>query len=170
MSNLIDFNNFTACFKSYVPFVKSRVLVFCENRSEFDDYFQEGLLGLLEAVNSFDESKQVPFLTFAKVCIDNKLKNLKRKANGKQQIPSKSISGFDSIADIISEENPENIVINKEEVDFLKQKAKLHLSKLEYKVFCYYVCGYSYFEIAEKMQISKKSVDNAIQRIKNKLN
>lgn len=170
MSNVIDFNDFAACFKSYVPYVKSRVLVYCENNNEFDDYFQEGLLGLFEAAKAFDESKEVKFLTFAKVCIDNKLKNLKRKSSGKQQVPNTSISGLDDIASVVSNETPENIVIDKDEIDFLKQKAKLNLSKMEYKVFCFYICGYSYLEIAQKMQISEKSVDNAIQRIKNKLN
>lgn len=169
MSDIIDFNNFTACFKSYVPYVKSRVMVFCHNMDEFDDYLQEGLLGLLQAVETYDKTKGVAFLTYAKVCIDHRLTNFVRKSSGKNKVPKKYILGFDSITNIKTEDTPENIVIDKDEVEFLKQKAKFHLSKMEYKVFVYYICGYSYSEISAKLNVPVKSVDNAINRIKTKL-
>lgn len=169
MSKVKYYDDFTESLKAYIPFIKSRVIIYCDNQSNFDDYFQEGMLGLLEAINAYDSSKNAAFLTFAKVCIDNRLKNCKRtvsKGNRLKVSNLDEITTENSAADI---DSPESIVIAKDEITALKQKAKLHLSKLEYTVFCYHICGYSYFEISKKMGIEEKSVDNAIQRIKRKL-
>lgn len=169
MCNQKDFSDFAACLKSYIPYVKSRVLAFCNNDGEFEDYLQEGLLGLLEASETFEAERNVSFLTYAKVCIDNRLKNFKRGINVKRNVPHNSVFNINDIEEIKTDETPETIVIDRFEVDLLKQKAKLHLSSMEYRVFCYYICGYSYSEIAKKLSGTEKSVDNAIQRIKRKL-
>lgn len=135
---------------------------------EFDDLFQEGLLGLLSAIYSFREEKKATFRTFATTCITNSIRAVIKNSTRKKNIP---LGGLISINDIeISvSSSPEDRIISAEETAVLYNFLQTELSGMELKVIRLHLAGASYRSISEKLNITEKSVDNALQRIRGKL-
>ncbi len=129
-----------------------------------DDLFQEGVLGLLNAVRAY-KSEKGKFQSFAEVCIVNRMKNA----------VSKSTNGYTVAEDYdfeqITDESAltEDYVILKERNDELFEKLEKLLSKKELAVLQLYLEGFSYKQIASKLSVSIKSVDNSLSRSKQKL-
>lgn len=146
-----------------------------------EDLIQEGMLGLLSAIRSFQAEQGASFRTYAEVCIRSRLISAVRSASsGKHSPLNGSISfetpSFDGIPDYVSnmavglpQKNPEDILISREEQQEYLDKAKGQLSGFEANVLGYYLEGFSYQEIAAQVKRSTKSVDNAVQRIRRKL-
>lgn len=150
---------------SKLIFIKAGI--YTATNADSDDLRQEGLMGLLRAIASFDIHRGVKFSTFAEVCIVNQMKTFLAKSR-KNPIPCESLD--DISADSISEEEtPESIYINKEFFSELWYVMDNVLSETERKVFSLYIHGMSYREIADKLDISEKTVDNAIQRARRKI-
>ncbi len=150
---------------SKLIFFKAETFAFSDIES--DDLKQEGLMGLLKAINSFDVNRGVKFSTFAEVCIVNQMKTFIFKSR-KNPIPSESLEDFSS--DFFSDkETPESTYINKEFFSQLWYAVDNILSETERKAFLLYINGMSYRETAEKLDISEKSVDNAMQRARKKI-
>ncbi len=150
---------------SRLIFIKAEI--FSSNNSDCDDFRQEGLMGLLRAVSSFNPEKSVKFSTYAEVCIVNRMKSYAAKIKSK----SCGVISIDELADnmVSTEENPENIYINKEFFSELWEIVYNQLSDLEIKVFERAIHGESYAEIAENLRISIKSASNAMHRAKGKI-
>lgn len=149
----------------YLRLVKKKAYAFsCEN-AEPEDLAQEGLLAFMNAVNSFDESRGAKFSSFANVCITNGIRSavLKLSRNSGETLPE----NFDEQAEDIS--TPENIWFEKEKISGIYDEIALLLSKKEWGIFKLYLDGLSYNEIASKLDIPCKSVDNAVFRVKKKL-
>ncbi len=143
-----------------------------QNAADAEDYAEEGFLGLMAAVSAFDAEKQVSFKTFAYVCIRHRIRTayVKRRSNGDVQVVS--MDDPDSFEEsMIADEapSPEQGYLQKERIAELYERMNSVLSKLELEIFSLYVSGYSYAEIAKRMEVSEKSVDNAIARAKRKL-
>ena len=135
---------------------------------DFDDLLQEGFLGLLKAVNTYDGERQATFKTFAYTCISGNVKTAIKKACSKTNQPLNEAIPIEALR-YFATENPEDEIIEDEgEEEFLK-KLKTILSPFEYKVLSLWARGNSYAEISETTAKSVKSIDNAIQRIKKKL-
>ena len=146
-----------------------------------EDLIQEGMLGLLSAIRSFQAEQGASFRTYAEVCIRSRLISAVRSASsGKHSPLNGSISfetpSFDGIPDYVSnmavglpQKNPEDLLISREEQQEYLDKAKGQLSGFEANVLGYYLEGFSYQEIAAQVKRSTKSVDNAVQRIRRKL-
>lgn len=150
---------------SKLIFIKAGI--YHASNADSDDLRQEGLMGLLRAIASFDIHRGVKFSTFAEVCIVNQMKTFLAKSR-KNPIPCESLD--DISADSISEEEtPESIYINKEFFSELWYAVDNILSEMEKKIFGLYIQGMSYREIAIKFGISEKTVDNAIQRARRKI-
>lgn len=130
-----------------------------------DDLIQEGLMGLLKAVQTFDSSKNAGFYTYATVCVKNRMISAYKKysVNFDEVSQDEAAEGHDP-ADI-----PENILLEKERLDELYDKIYSALSELEWRVFQMYLSGLAYDRIAAKLNTSKKTVDNAMQRVRRKL-
>ncbi|MCD7822556.1 MAG: sigma-70 family RNA polymerase sigma factor [Oscillospiraceae bacterium] len=131
---------------------------------DYDDLCSEGLIGLMNAVGTFDEGKGASFGTYAYSCINNRMINSIRR--------SKRIMGSEEPMDeleIADQGSPESILMSSEETDELRQLAESRLSELEGKVFRCYLEGKSHSETARELKITPKSVDNALQRIRRKL-
>lgn len=133
-----------------------------------DDWFQEGMIGFLNAVKSYDENAGVLFSSYASVCIKNRINTVWRRSRKTGNITS---AGFDEFYENYhpSVSSPEDDYINNEQYllavsDFLDR-----LSTVERKVFLCYISGYGYHEIAHKLGINEKAVDNALCRAKAKL-
>lgn len=133
-----------------------------------DDWFQEGMIGFLNAVKSFDENAGVSFSSYSSVCIKNRINSVWRRSRKNENLTSASL-------DELFENNhpsvcsPEDDYINNEQYllavsDFLDR-----LSNVEREVFLCYISGYGYQEIARKLGINEKAVDNALCRAKAKM-
>lgn len=147
---------------------------------EKDDIFQEGMIGLYSAIKDFKKEK-TSFKNFAILCISRKIISLLKSANRQKHTPLNSSISLDflfsneqnnSMIDAIkapSDHDPESVFISNETLCLYEKKIKDTLSDLELKVLKNYLLGLSYNDISSNLNISKKSVDNAIQRIKKKL-
>ena len=140
-----------------------------------EDLIQEGFLGLLTAIRSFDPARDAGFHTFAEVCIRSRLLSAVRAAQGGKHAPlNHSVSYEPPLFDgpsaylFSSAESPEDVVIGREERKERLEALKGRLSKFEAQILPPYLDGLSCGEIAQRVGRSQKSVDNAIQRIRRK--
>lgn len=137
---------------------------------EKEDLIQEGMIGLYKAIRHFSEEKG-SFKSFAKTCIENQIVEAIRKTNRqKNMILKGSISlEKDGVENLLPTENLEEYLIEKENKQERFRKINELLTSLEKKVLEKYLDGFSYNQISQTLNISSKSVDNAITRIKIKL-
>lgn len=164
-------------YKNCVSYCSSKYYM---SGMEKDDIFQEGMIGLYSAIKDYNREKTT-FKNFAMLCISRRIISLLKSSNRQKHIPLNSSLSLDSIfsdeqynsmIDAIkapSDHNPEAIFITNETLDMYEQKINDALSELELKVFKQYLNGMSYNDISSNLNINKKSVDNAVQRIKKKL-
>ena len=138
-----------------------------------EDLMQEGMLGLLHAIRSYEPARDTSFKTYAERCIRNRIYSAIRSAARFKHRPlNDSISiESDEVQTLSSDilHNPEELVITRELTDELKYRLADSLSKFEKKVLDYFLEGLSYSCISLKLGKSVKSVDNAVQRIRRKL-
>jgi len=143
-----------------------------------DDLIQEGMIGMLYAVREFDGNKAASFHTFAEVCIRNRLRSAVRSASRNKHSPLNQsvpleIPFFDSPsaicgAPLLSQSNPEDLVIGREGARDALRLFRKQLSEFEATILGYYLDGLTTTEMAEAVSRSPKSVDNAVQRIRRK--
>lgn len=163
--------------KKYYPLVTSlsnKMYTYVSNCGvDKGDLIQEGMLGLTNAINNFKDKKDTSFYTYAKTCIERNLISFVISSNRKKhQILNESLSydNPDLIMDkILKDDNdPLDIMINKNEVEIIEEKIKSKLTSLESQVFELMLSGFKYKEIADILDKDIKSIDNAIQRIRMK--
>ena len=150
---------------------------------DFDDIIQEGMIGLYKAIQSYDETKNANFGAFASLCIHRQIQNAVKNANRKknsplnQYLPIKYFDGSGSSDEdsvlklVIADENSnvEQNYIDKEISTIVLSKVKDCLSEEQFQILKLFINGESYSEIAKKLNISSKQVDNSLQAIKKKL-
>lgn len=131
-----------------------------------EDLIQEGMLGLLDAIRQFDPQRDASFRTFAEVCVRNRLRSAVRAdARSKNQPLNFSVSLDEAEGESTLPLSPEEMMIDQES----RQERLARLSPFENQVLSLYLTGASYEDIAQRLQRSAKSVDNAVQRIRRKL-
>ena len=141
---------------------------------ETDDLIQEGMIGLFKAVQNYDSGKEASFQTFARLCIDRQLYKAVSGSNRQKHQPLNTYvslsqeEGTDHLEELW-EQSPETIVIARENVDDLETQIRRCLSPLENQVLELYLLGEDYSQISKTLGKTKKSVDNALQRIKGKV-
>lgn len=141
---------------------------------ETDDLIQEGMIGLFKAVQNYDSGKEASFQTFARLCIDRQLYKAVSGSNRQKHQPLNTYvslsqeEGTDHLEELW-EQSPETIVIARENVDDLETQIRRCLSPLENQVLELYLLGEDYSQISKTLGKTKKSVDNALQRIKVKV-
>ncbi len=134
-----------------------------------DDLIQEGMIGFFRAITSFDAGKNTSFKNYAIRLIERSIISAIRHANNcNNQLSSNSLPLFDS-DDCIGDDCPENQILGEERYRELQNKIKTLLSDFEQTVTELYLKGYTYVDIANKLDKTPKSIDNALTRIKNKL-
>lgn len=164
-------------FSRYHSLVSYKIKPYFLAGAERDDIVQEGMIGLYQAICNYRPEYTTSFKTFAGICISRKILSAVKSAARQKHIPlnsyvSLSASACDDTEDEFffrEEENPENIVISKESLSKIEQSISGALSKLELQVLVYYLAGHSYQEISELIDKDIKAVDNAVQRMKKKL-
>lgn len=144
----------------YYGFIKSKASVFCSVPASYDDFVQEGLLGFMNAVKSYDEGRKVHFSSYAYICVLNSMKTAARKLSrlSESEEGSENEHGEDT-------QNPESIIIQREAFGEMCDV----LTEYEYNIFMMFIKGLSYEEIAQRLNITPKSADNAVARARRKL-
>lgn len=152
---------------------------------DHDDLIQEGMIGLFRAIRDFDETRESGFAAFAALCVSRQIYKAIEAQNRKKNQPLNNYISLDTPAYPENEQddrrlvevlqpadsgNPEQFVIDRERVEQLERRLDEALSPMEKQVFALFREGFPYQQIAEKLGKEPKSIDNALQRIKNKLN
>ena len=136
--------------------------------ADINDVIQEGMIGLFNAYVNFNEEKNVQFKTFASLCINRQIITAIKKAYkfSNELLPDETTPPLLQDAPILT---PEEDFIFQEEYKLLLSEIKKLLSKKEQEILNKFLESKSYDEIAQELNIDKKSVDNALSRIRNKL-
>lgn len=166
----------------YQNFVRAKARSYFLVGADREDIIQEGMIGLYKAIRDFKEDKLTSFKAFAELCITRQMITAIKTATRQKHIPLNSYVSLDkpiyddesdrTLMDVISgtkATDPEELIINREEVDDIEIKMAELLSDLERKVLVLYLDGRSYQEISEELNRHVKSIDNALQRVKRKL-
>ena len=147
-----------------------------------EDLIQEGMIGLFKAIRDYDSGRDASFFTFAELCISRQMYSAVQAAGRMKHIPLNSYISLGSNAKRGEEEgidtmsvlaahglNPEELVIDKENVKQLEKQMEQELSSFEKHVLDLYITGMSYSQIAKVLGRDEKSTDNALQRLKTKI-
>lgn len=154
--------------------------------ADSDDLIQEGMIGLFKAVRDFDSGRDASFFTFADLCISRQMYTAVQASRRQKHIPlntyislyatvQENRDGSEEDAALVnilarkSEQSPEEMLIDKENVEQLEKTIDKELSGFEKQVLDLYMTGMKYTQIAKVLGRDEKSTDNALQRIKSKL-
>lgn len=182
-----DYDAMDALMQRYKGIVRKRARSLFIIGGDQDDLMQEGMIGLFKAIQDYDKSKEAVFSTFAELCISRQLYSAVKSSNRKKNIPlntyvsiyspAYSEQGEETEGSFMvdhsleaAELSPEEILIDRENVRSLRSKIEECLSAMEKQVFDLYMEGMTYQEIARHLEKEPKSIDNALQRIKSKVN
>ena len=166
----------------YENFVKAKAKSYFLIGADKEDIYQEGMIGLFKAIRDFKSDKLSSFKAFAELCVTRQIITAIKTATRQKHIPlntyislNKPIYDEESdrtLLDVLSEAkvtDPEELVISKEEMNHIQNEIGGVLSGLEMEVLLSYLDGKSYQEIACDLDRHAKSIDNALQRVKRKL-
>ena len=149
-----------------------------------DDLIQEGMIGLFKAVRDYDAGRDASFYTFAELCISRQIYTAVQASRRQKHIPLNNyISLYGNVSDDDRDDDkylidslspsgslsPEEMIIDRENVEGLEQKIEESLSPFEKQVLDLYVTGMSYAQIARVLGRDEKSTDNALSRLKGKI-
>lgn len=148
-----------------------------------DDLIQEGMIGLFKAVRDYNSEKDTSFFTFADLCISRQIYTAIYASKRKKHIPlntyvslNSGITEEENDAQLlmnqvysVHDKNPEELIIDKENEGYIEEQMQENLSTFELQVIDLYIAGIPYVKIAEILDRTPKSIDNAIQRIRSKL-
>ena len=164
----------------YKPLVRKKANAMYLIGGDTDDLIQEGMIGLFKAIRDYNKEKESSFYHFAELCISRQLYTVVEASNRKKHAPLNSYVSLYSgtnedgvvLADSLTTsamENPEQMMIDQENLVLFMEHLKDRLSKMEGQVLDFYLAGLNYQQIAEEMGKSPKAIDNALQRIKAKV-
>lgn len=166
----------------YRNFVRAKARSYFLIGADREDIVQEGMIGLYKSIRDFREDKLTSFKAFAELCITRQIITAIKTATRQKHIPLNSYVSLDkpiydedsdrTLLDVICAArvtDPEELVIHQEEFDDIEVTMSELLSDLERKVLMLYLDGRSYQEIAVDLERHVKSIDNALQRVKRKL-
>lgn len=166
----------------YKNFVRAKARSYFLIGADREDIIQEGMIGLYKAIRDFRPDKLASFRAFAELCITRQIITAIKTATRQKHMPLNSYVSLNkpiydeesdrTLLDVLSGarvSDPEELIINRENFVDIENKMGEFLSDLEWKVLMFYLEGKSYQEIAEDLQRHVKSIDNALQRVKRKL-
>lgn len=168
--------------QKYRSFVKAKSRSYFLIGADKEDIVQEGMIGLYKSIRDFNSEKLTSFRVFAELCITRQIITAIKTATRQKHIPLNSYVSLNkpiydeeserTLLDIIvgvKPTDPEELIINKEQLKYVECKICEVLSPLEREVLSLYVEGKSYQEISYELDRHVKSIDNALQRVKKKL-
>lgn len=182
-SNITDF-----IMDKYKNLVRSKAKTMYILGADTEDLIQEGMIGLFKAIRDYDSGRDASFFTFADLCVSRQMYTAVQASRRAKHAPLNSYISLYSTGNISDAEreegeetqlvnaiashvdlNPENMLIDKENVENLEKMIEKELSALEKEVLDLYMIGMSYSQIAKVLGRDEKSTDNALQRIKMKI-
>lgn len=168
--------------KKYKNFVRAKARSYFLIGADREDIIQEGMIGLFKAIRDFRPDKLSSFRAFAELCITRQIITAIKTATRQKHIPLNSYVSLNkpiydeesdrTLLDVLSGtkiSDPEELIISREELGHIESKIGEILSDLEWQVLMSYLQGKSYQEIAVDLDRHVKSIDNALQRVKRKL-
>lgn len=169
-------------YARYKQIVRSKARTYFLVGADHEDIIQEGMIGLYKAVMDYQFDKAASFRGFAELCITRQIITAIKSATRKKHVPLNTYISFNRsvyegenerpLIDVLTStriSDPEEVLIGRESYAAVADSIEHSLSKLEHNALGLYLYGYSYQQIADMLQITTKSVDNAIQRVKKKL-
>ena len=166
----------------YKNFVRAKARSYFLIGADHEDIVQEGMIGLYKAIRDYRIDRSASFHAFAELCVTRQIITAIKTATRQKHIPLNSYVSLNrpiyeedpdrTLLDVITEEvpsNPESMLIDREDLSLIEGRIGEMLSDLEKEVLIRYIEGKSYQEISEEMDRHVKSIDNALQRIKRKL-
>ena len=166
----------------YRHFVQRKARTYFLIGADREDIIQEGMIGLYKAIRDYDKEKLSSFRAFAELCITRQIITAIKTATRQKHTPLNSYISLDkplfdeesdrTLLDVIAESksiDPEELLVNQEELGAMELKLSELLSGLEKQVLHLYLDGRSYQEISVELNRHIKSIDNALQRVKRKL-
>jgi RNA polymerase sporulation-specific sigma factor len=166
----------------YRNFVRAKARSYFLIGADREDIIQEGMIGLYKAVRDYRTDKLASFKGFAELCITRQMITAIKTATRQKHIPLNSYISLDkpiyddeserTLLDIITStapSDPQILIVNREEYADIESKMDEILSDLERKVLALYLDGRTYQEISDDLDRHVKSIDNALQRVKRKL-
>lgn len=155
----------------YLPLIRHKASAYRLPGMESDDVVQEGLVGLVKAIASYQPSRS-GFGTFASICISGSLATAAKQALSQKGLPLRdyttlSDGALSAPADLSTD--PEQCFVAAEGAAELKRRIETRLSTLERQTLKLYLSGHSYTEISNSLATTTKAVDNALQRVRRKL-
>ena len=166
----------------YENFVKAKAKSYFLIGADKEDIYQEGMIGLYKAIRDFNPEKSTSFKAFAEICVTRQIITAIKTATRQKHIPLNTYVSLNkpiyeeeserTLLDVLSGlkiSDPEELMISKEQMHFIEDKISKVLSELEKEVLTSYLDGKSYQEIACDLERRAKSIDNALQRVKRKL-
>ncbi len=182
-SNVTDF-----IMDKYKNLVRSKAKTMYILGADTEDLIQEGMIGLFKAIRDYDSGRDASFFTFADLCVSRQMYTAVQASRREKHAPLNSYISLYSTGNLSGREreeweetqlvnaiashidlNPENMLIDKENVENLEKMLEKELSTLEKEVLDLYMVGMSYSQIAKVLGRDEKSTDNALQRIKMKI-
>lgn len=168
----------------YKNLVKVKARSYFIMGADKEDLIQEGMIGLYKAIRDYQPSREASFKVFADLCITRQMITAIKMAARQKHMPLNTYvslnkplfsdeTGNEEYIDTLLEKkvpNPEDLFIGKENKNFIEESISKELTKLERTVLELYLQGKNYSEMANIIQKSEKSIDNALQRVKKKLN
>ena len=158
---------FETLFHRYLPLLKSIVSKNVAIKSDFDDLLQDATISFYYAVQMFD-FHSASFSTFLSVCVDRSLKSTIRKASAQKRIPEELVVPIDDSPIIINSKSAEEEFFGNRVDSDTSDKIRSKLSELEFCVLKSFLNTGSYDETAKQLNLTRKSVDNALSRIRKK--
>lgn len=164
----------------YRPMIKRCTRPYFLVGGDSEDLIQEGMIGLVSSMQTYEEESGVQFKTYAEVCIKRRILSAIKAASRFKHMPLNYRLSLEELygegeetmlasADDESIRSPEELIIERERKSALYAKARALLTPLEKQVLSLYLDGLSYEDIAAHCAKPVKSVDSALQRIKRKL-
>ncbi|WP_127068549.1 MULTISPECIES: RNA polymerase sporulation sigma factor SigH [unclassified Veillonella] len=165
----------------YKNFVRSKARSYFLMGADKEDIIQEGMIGLYKATRDFNQDHEVSFKAFAELCITRQIISAIKGASRQKHIPLNSYISLNkpayddserTLIEVLETEknlDPQEVVINREQYALIKEVMEAVLSPLEWDVLRGYMDAKSYQEMAEEHHRSVKSIDNALQRVKKKM-
>lgn len=168
--------------RKFRQFVRVKARSYFLIGADREDIVQEGMIGLFKAIRDYKDDKSTSFKAFAELCITRQIITAIKTATRQKHIPLNSYISLDkpvfdeesdrTLMDMLTGSqsmNPEELIISQEEFDRIELKMNELLSDLEREVLALYLDGQSYQEISDELNRHVKSIDNALQRVKRKL-
>ncbi|MBN2396401.1 MAG: RNA polymerase sporulation sigma factor SigH [Candidatus Atribacteria bacterium] len=168
----------------YKRFVKVKARTYFLVGADQEDLIQEGMIGLYKAIRNYDSAKVSSFKVFAEICINRQMISAIKKATRQKNLPLNSYISLNqpvyhedsnralTLLETIDDSNgndPMSLFLSQERFKELRNQLRKALSKLEHSVLKSFLEGKTYHEISSEVRKSEKSIDNALQRIKRKL-